>query len=395
MADEPPHDFEEFKKQRQQQREERKRGGNSGAPHQDDATIPDPKTFTASYWLNRDDLAEPDRLLGDLLSTTSRVMLIGPTGIGKTSFGVAVAFAAAAGKAFLHWCGRRPARLLYIDGEMSARLARERLRRENLRWGAVPETLWIINRDDFPNLPPLNTEDGQKFVEWLIEQIGDIDVVVFDNMQALLVGSLKDDDTWAPMIDWTKRLTARKIGQLWLHHTGHDTSRGYGDKSREWQFDTVGILKEVPNSGWLLAFQLEFTKARERSPENRADFDPASIWLDDDNIWRSSAKLSKPRKPPSPQGRKFFDALTDAVAKSGVRRPESAHRPSVTKREWKAECCRLGLVDTEKTEKQQATVVSKYRLELLALDWIACNGDFVWSRSAPVATDMSPSGGQA
>jgi hypothetical protein len=75
----------------------------------------------------------------------------------------------------------------------------------------------------------LNTEKGQKFVEWLIEQIGDLDIVVFDNMQALLVGSLKDDDTWAPMIDWIKRLTARKIGQLWLHHTGHDTGRGYGD----------------------------------------------------------------------------------------------------------------------------------------------------------------------
>jgi hypothetical protein len=57
---------------------------------------PDPSTFTAEYWLSRD-LPQPDYLLGDLVTTTSRVLLIGPTGIGKTNLGLAIALAMAAG----------------------------------------------------------------------------------------------------------------------------------------------------------------------------------------------------------------------------------------------------------------------------------------------------------
>ena len=32
---------------------------------------------------------------------------------------------------------------------------------------------------------------------------------------------------------------ARSIGQMWFHHTGHDESKSYGSKAREWQMDTV------------------------------------------------------------------------------------------------------------------------------------------------------------
>jgi len=346
-----------------------------------DVMPPDPKRFTVPFWINRD-LAEPDRLLGDLLTTTSRVLLNGPTGIGKTSFGVGFGFATGFGKGFLHWAARRPSRTLYLDGEMSARLARERIRQEVQRWGGQPANLWIINREDYPHMPPLNTEDGQKFVEWLIDQIGGVDLVEFDNMQALLTGSLKEDITWAPVLPWTRHLTARRTGQLWLHHTGHDATKGYGDKSREWQFDTVGLLKapEVPAPGRLIGFDLEFSKARERGPENRADFEPASIWLDDDNQWRSSASPSKPRRTPSPKARTFFDALRDALAKHGTRRPESAHRPSATMQEWKEECSRRGLIDTAQADNKQRALLSKYRLELIACDWMACNGDLAWSR---------------
>jgi AAA domain len=54
-----------------------------------------------SYWLNRE-LPEIDHLLGELMSTTSRVLLIGPTGLGKTNFCLALAAHLAAGRNFLH-----------------------------------------------------------------------------------------------------------------------------------------------------------------------------------------------------------------------------------------------------------------------------------------------------
>ena len=46
-----------------------------------------------SEWLTRVDLKEPHKLLGSLLTTTCRVLIAGPTGLGKTLFGLAVAFA--------------------------------------------------------------------------------------------------------------------------------------------------------------------------------------------------------------------------------------------------------------------------------------------------------------
>ena len=81
-------------------------------------------------------------------------------------------------------------------------LPKDRLQEAGQRQGLTPENLWVINREDFPNLPPLNTEDGQKFVEWMTEQIGGVDLITFDNIQALVVGSLKEDETWAPMLPW-------------------------------------------------------------------------------------------------------------------------------------------------------------------------------------------------
>ena len=62
------------------------------------------------------------------LSTTSRAVLTAPTGLGKTNFAMALAFAIADGAAFLPWRGSgRAARVLYIDGEMSKRLLKARL----------------------------------------------------------------------------------------------------------------------------------------------------------------------------------------------------------------------------------------------------------------------------
>jgi hypothetical protein len=341
---------------------------------------PDPSTFTVEHWLTRD-LPQPHYLLGDLVTTTSRALVIGPTGIGKTNLGLAIAFAMAAGSSFLHWAARRPARVLYIDGEMSPRLMKERLQEAAHRQGSVPSTLWAINREDFPNLPPLNSEDGQKFVGWMIEQIGDVDAIVFDNIQSLLIGSHKEDETWAPMLPWIRDLTRRKVGQLWLHHTGHDTSKGYGDKTREWQFDTVALMKapETPAPGRLVEFRLEFTKARERTPNNRADFEPVEIWIDENNVWQSSAAPRKRGKPPSPRGMKFYDALVNAMGASGKRRSEAANRPSVTMEQWKQECYQRRLIDPKEPENRQRALMSKYRLELIAAGLVVCNGEIAWS----------------
>jgi hypothetical protein len=128
---------------------------------------------------------------------------------------------------------------------------------------------------------------GSNISDRVIESIGGADLVVFDNIQALLPD---DDDfgaqSWRRVLPWVRNLTSRAIGQIWVHHTGHDESHGYGTKTREWQLDTVALIECVDRPEIDIAFNLKFTKARERSPDNRTDFEPAVITLVDD-AWSS------------------------------------------------------------------------------------------------------------
>jgi RecA-family ATPase len=167
------------------------------------------------HWLTRD-IPEPDFMLGEMLSTTTRSELIGPTGIGKTNVLVAMALAVADGHDFLHWrgCGK-PRRVLYIDGEMSRRLTKKRLADAAGRHGSMPTTFHCLNREDFPDLPPLNTENGQKFIDAVIKAISGADCVIFDNVQALLSGDMKDEEPWQQTLPWIRDLTRRGIGQIW------------------------------------------------------------------------------------------------------------------------------------------------------------------------------------
>jgi hypothetical protein len=85
----------------------------------------------------------------------------------------------------------------------------------------------------------------------------------------LLAGDMKEAEPWAAVMPWVRSLTRRRIGQLWLHHTGHDESRSYGDKTKEWQRDTVMHMEAIERADADVSFALEFRKARERTPATR------------------------------------------------------------------------------------------------------------------------------
>jgi Bifunctional DNA primase/polymerase, N-terminal/AAA domain/Primase C terminal 2 (PriCT-2) len=238
--------------------------------------------LTVSEWLECD-MQPLDKLLGDLLTTTSRAMIVGPTGLGKTMFGLAISFRIPQGKDFMHWKVIRSGRVLYVDGEMSNRQMKRRIQAELKRsGGVVPEGLFILNKEFFPDMPALNTKMGQMWLDkFIIKGHGPFDLIIFDNIQSLLVGNVKDNEQWADTMPYVRDLTRRGIGQIWFHHTGFDESHSYGDKSREWQLDTVVMMERVKTQDDL-AFRLTFPKARERCPENKADFADVVLALRDD-----------------------------------------------------------------------------------------------------------------
>ncbi|MBR1250005.1 AAA family ATPase [Bradyrhizobium sp. AUGA SZCCT0169] len=331
--------------------------------------------LTISEWSERD-LPEPDFLMGDWLTTTSRVLLTAATGLGKSNLGIALGMRVAAGGGFLHWKGRRPARVLYIDGEMSRRLLKQRVLNEAERLGISPSTFYALSHEDIPNLKPLNTPEGQAQVNVLIEKLGGVDLVIFDNIMSLTVGDMKDPAPWQQTTPWALGLTRALVGQIWIHHAGHDGTRSYGDKTREWQMDTVIHLDAVERGDTDVSFKMTFKKARERTPATRFDFQDVRIALVN-NRWEN--KLSEDRRTQkiSPQTRKGLEALTHVIA--GDKAVSlSGGRRAAKRDDWEAECELLGLIDTKAKEHSARTIFAKFRRELVAANLIACQGDFSW-----------------
>jgi hypothetical protein len=165
---------------------------------------------------------------------------------------------------------------------MSSRLLRQRLIDEARRLGVAPEMFYALSHEDVPNFAPLNTVQGQALVDALIEKLGGVDVIEFDNTMSLIAGDHREEEGWRQTMPWVRSLTRRGVGQIWVHHTGHDETRTYGTKTREWQMDTVIHLKPVKRADTGVSFEVEFRKARERTPSTQNEFKTARVALVND-----------------------------------------------------------------------------------------------------------------
>jgi hypothetical protein len=193
---------------------------------------------------------------------------------------------------------------------------------------------------------------------------------------SLISGDMKEEDAWRDTLPLIHALTKRRTGQLWLHHTGHDTSRGYGTKTREWQLDVVAHLDVVKRPDTDLSFTLSFPKARGRCPRNREDFAEVNLALVGDQ-WVSELAIADKEKKVSALCLKFFEALQAAAGKSSV-----AHiggYPTATLEEWLAESVGRGLIDTKVKPNSARAMFSRYRRELIAANWIAANDEVAWT----------------
>ena len=383
--------------------------GDEGEPAPDPRQpAPDEESATAlrtllsvESWAVRD-IPEPDRLLGDLLTTTTRVFLVGRTGLGKTLLGLAIASGVASGAGFLHWPSARPARVLYLDGEMPAELIKPRACDAIRRLGSAtipPGNLLIFGRDieqevrrlcpSLPPFAPLNTEDGRKFLTGVLSAIGGADLVVFDNVMSLIAGDQKDEVPWSDTLPLVSALTARRVGQLWLDHTGHNSDRQYGSSTKAWRFDAVGCMAPLSeeeadprSTGFTLSFDHP-GKARRRTPGNWREFEPQTIRLVDDQwtaipVARRADHGSKLR----PVARAQFDALLTAAAGS----PQPG---KTTRAAWYAECVRVGLArpvppDANGKDRDQIEKPFRARMsDLKVAGWIWVDGETVTALRGP------------
>ena len=155
--------------------------------------------LTLDQWADRK-LPARDFLLGSIFTTTTRAELSAKTGLGKTHLGFAFGFAIGAASSFCHWRGHRKARVLIVDGEMSVELVKERLTDVEKRTGCRPSTVYVLCKEDAANMPPLDTLEGQRWLDDLIESLGGIDFLILDSVMALTTGDLKEEESWRPVI---------------------------------------------------------------------------------------------------------------------------------------------------------------------------------------------------
>jgi hypothetical protein len=147
-----------------------------------------------SSWLKRE-LPLRDYLIGNVVCTTSRRLIFGDTGIGKTLFALSIAGAMASGSSYLGWEGKRRARIMYLDGEMPAETFKERMQLVADEFGG-DLVLFGHNRDDLgpEEMPPLNSPGGEA---WLWREIEAVrpDVIFFDSIMCLLAGTMAEEES--------------------------------------------------------------------------------------------------------------------------------------------------------------------------------------------------------
>src|SRR5262245_7827006 len=113
--------------------------------------------------------------------------------------------------------------------------------------------------------------------------------IFFDSVMSLVDGVMAEEQSWKPMLPLIKQIARSKIAQIWLHHTGHDSSRSFGTKTREWEMEAVVMLTWLGDDGrsdepQSAEFQLEFKKARLRDPYNYKQFATKIVKLTEDGF---------------------------------------------------------------------------------------------------------------
>ena len=206
-----------------------------------------------------------DSLLTPWLNSQDLAMIFAGRGIGKTHLAFAVSLAVATGSTFAKWSAPKPAKVLYLDGELPGSVCQARLRMHMTAVEPQSGFFRIFTPDLLPDgvaLPDLSTVDGQDAVNQLIEP--DTALVVIDNLSAWCrTGRENDAESWHPVAGWILELRRRGLAVLMIHHAGKGGQQR-GTSKREDLLDVVIQLSRPadydPRQG--AVFNLEFTKAR-------------------------------------------------------------------------------------------------------------------------------------
>jgi hypothetical protein len=139
--------------------------------------------------------------------------------------------------------------------------------------------------------------------------------------------------------------------------------------------NNVICLEPIERPDTDVSIRLKFTKARERAPKNRTEFEDTSIAIIGDQWTWDTASKKRCKQDPSPLGQKFLSALDNVLAGDAGHTWDG--KRCVMMDAWKKECTTGGLIDAKEKDSGRS-LFSKYRRELVACDLVACEGVRAW-----------------
>ena len=217
-------------------------------------------------------LHRPATLLDPIISEGSLSMLHAFQGIGKSFFAMSLALAVANGGKFLRWKAPQPAKVLYVDGEMSAFTLQERFTKLSGcslfadKKADYTQNLFLFAAD-VQTFPSINIEKAEikHAIEQMIEE-NEIKLVIFDNISSLTTIDELDSVAWLPIQEWLISLRKKNIAVLFIHHSGKNGGQR-GISKREDILDLVISLRDTTKK------PKDNKKTSSNKPQNLEDID--------------------------------------------------------------------------------------------------------------------------
>ena len=199
------------------------------------------------------------------MPTQGLAMLYGWRGTGKTFLTLSIAYAVASGGLILDWTAPRPAKVVYLDGEMPAPDLQNRLSLITAGAEREPEPgmLNIITPDlQKRSMPDFSTVGGLASLEEVMP--ADVQLIILDSISSLIRSGVENEaESWQSISEWAmgQRVAGRSV--LFLHHTGKSGEQR-GTSKREDFLDTILQLKPIadhaPHEG--AKFEVHIKKSR-------------------------------------------------------------------------------------------------------------------------------------
>ena len=107
--------------------------------------------------------------------------------------------------------------------------------------------------------------------------------------------------------------------------------------------DVVGHLEKLDRPNTDVAFQFRFTKARDRTPENRSEFADVNIMLIDEKWeWKPAQQTQTKLKNISATAAKFLEVLSETISNGEMKLDGY---PATYLDYWQRRCTKRGLLD--------------------------------------------------